>query len=121
MLSLDGHSLNIKTLVQTARNSEEIQLSPQAIESIKKSQERLDAIIAQGRPVYGLNTGFGIFADRTITPDERQQLNRNLILSHAVAMGEALRTGSRPADPRNTLSKGSPASARNWCKPCWIC
>ncbi len=109
MLSLDGHSLNIKTLVQTARNNEEINLSPQAIESIKKSQERLNAIIAQGRPVYGLNTGFGIFADRTITPDERQQLNRNLILSHAVAMGEALpdevvRTAMLIR--ANTLSKG---------------
>lgn len=90
MISLDGHSLNIGTLINASRKKEPVELSQKAIQSIEKSQQRLNTIIAQGKPVYGLNTGFGIFADRSITPDERQQLNRNLILSHAVGTGEEL-------------------------------
>ena len=37
--------------------------------------------------VYGINTGFGNFADKIITPDERAQLQVNLIRSHAVGVG----------------------------------
>ncbi len=116
MISLDGHTLSIGELENVSRNQEKIELSSTAIESIKKSQERLNAIIAQGKPVYGLNTGFGIFADRTITPQERQQLNRNLILSHAVGTG-----GELPEDVvraamlvrANTLAKGYSGISRD--------
>src|SRR5690606_17211723 len=42
------------------------------------------------KPVYGINTGFGIFADRQISPEDARTLNRNLILSHATATGPEL-------------------------------
>jgi histidine ammonia-lyase len=45
-------------------------------------------LIARGEPVYGLNTGFGVFADRHISAEDTQRLQRNLILSHAVGVGE---------------------------------
>jgi histidine ammonia-lyase len=109
MISLDGHTLNIETLIQVSRNHEKMELSPEAIDSIKISQKRLNTIIAKNEPVYGLNTGFGIFADRAITPDERQQLNRNLILSHAVGTGDELPEEIVRAAMlirANTLSKG---------------
>ena len=109
MISLDGHTLSINALIQASREKEPIELSASAIASIVKSQNRLNAIIAQGKPVYGLNTGFGIFADRAITPDERQQLNRNLILSHAVGTGDELPEEVVRAAitiRANTLSKG---------------
>ncbi len=109
MISLDGHTLTIDALIQTSRKHERLELSKTAIESIAKSQKRLNDIISKGRPVYGLNTGFGIFADRAITPDERQQLNRNLILSHAVGTGEELPeevVRAAMAIRANTLAKG---------------
>lgn len=37
--------------------------------------------------VYGINTGFGNFADRVIEPSQREQLQRNLVRSHAVGVG----------------------------------
>ena len=90
MISLDGHSLSLNAVISASRFDDKIELSPAASTAMQKSQERLQAIIAQSKPVYGLNTGFGIFADRTITRAESQQLNRNLILSHAVGTGNPL-------------------------------
>ena len=90
MISLDGHSLNLNAVINASRYNDNVELSQSAKASMQKSQENLQAIIAQSKPVYGLNTGFGIFADRTITRAESQQLNRNLILSHAVGTGNPL-------------------------------
>ncbi len=47
-------------------------------------------IVKKGKPVYGINTGFGIFAEKNISPEDSHWLNRNLILSHAVATGPDL-------------------------------
>jgi Histidine ammonia-lyase len=61
MISLDGHSLDIGTLIKASRKKEPVELSQKAIQSIEQSQQRLNAIIAQGKPVYGLNTGIRHF------------------------------------------------------------
>jgi histidine ammonia-lyase len=50
----------------------------------------VEGIIAEDRPVYGINTGFGIFADRRISKEDAATLSRNLIISHAVATGPDL-------------------------------
>lgn len=90
MITLDGNNLSVNALVQIARNEEKTKLSGDAKKAIEISQDRLKTIIAQAKPVYGLNTGFGIFSDRMISHDEGKQLNRNLILSHATGTGALL-------------------------------
>jgi histidine ammonia-lyase len=59
--------------------------------------------------VYGINTGFGNFANKVINKDMRKQLQINLIRSHAVNVGEPLpiNTVKRMTILRiNTLAKG---------------
>ncbi len=41
-------------------------------------------------PIYGINTGFGIFANKVISEIDNEKLNRNLIISHAVGTGDRL-------------------------------
>lgn len=53
-----------------------------------QSRQWVEAIVGRGEPVYGLNTGFGVFADKRISARDTQHLQRNLILSHAVGVGE---------------------------------
>jgi histidine ammonia-lyase len=65
-------------------------MSVRGRQQIEDSRLRLEAIMASGHPVYGINTGFGIFADQSIPPEESATLSRNLILSHAVGTGTAL-------------------------------
>lgn len=90
MLTLDGHSLTIAEIHRVAREHVPVQLAPEAQDKIENSRQWVEEIVAAGRPVYGINTGFGVFADRQISAEDSQLLSRNLILSHAVGTGPDL-------------------------------
>ncbi|WP_157269684.1 histidine ammonia-lyase [Azohydromonas aeria] len=57
---------------------------------VRASAAAVDALLAHGAPAYGINTGFGKLAHTHIPDDQLAQLQRNLILSHAVGTGEDL-------------------------------
>jgi histidine ammonia-lyase len=90
MIEIDGNQLTIQQVVAVARNGEQTKLSDYARQHMLQSYAWVQSIVAAGRPVYGINTGFGIFADQRISPSDSNRLTRNLILSHAVATGPAL-------------------------------
>jgi histidine ammonia-lyase len=50
----------------------------------------VEAIIAEGRTAYGINTGFGLLASTKIAPEDLAKLQRSLVLSHAAGVGEPL-------------------------------
>jgi histidine ammonia-lyase len=52
----------------------------------------LEKLIATGRTIYGVNTGFGKLANQRIEPEEVLSLQENLLRSHAVGMGPILST-----------------------------
>ncbi|MEA1648343.1 histidine ammonia-lyase [Nitrospirillum sp. BR 11164] len=56
----------------------------------EKSAATVDAVMAAGRTAYGINTGFGLLAKTRIGNDQLSQLQRNLVLSHAVGTGPLL-------------------------------
>ena len=88
-LVLDGHSLTLDDVRRAARSSEQpVELAEDARQRMEQSHVWVEQLIARGQPVYGLNTGFGTFADRNISREDTQRLQRNLILSHAVGAGE---------------------------------
>lgn len=86
-LLLDGQSLSLPTVAQVARELVPVALDSAARERMAVSHAWVIALIAANQPVYGLNTGFGMFADRHISPEDTVRLQRNLILSHAVGVG----------------------------------
>jgi histidine ammonia-lyase len=90
MIIIDGTHLTIEDVVRVARFAEPVGLSPEARERMQLSRDWVMAIAASPRAVYGINTGFGIFADQRIPPSASALLSRNLILSHAVATGPEL-------------------------------
>ena len=90
MLKLNGSDLTISEVVAVARNGEGVSLTAQAIENIRRARRWVEEIVAAGKPVYGINTGFGIFSDRQISAQDSAKLSRNLIISHAVGTGNPL-------------------------------
>ena len=90
MLMIDGNTLTIAGIVAVARHAEPVGLAAEARQRMQTSQEWVRQMVAAGDPVYGINTGFGIFADQRIPPEASARLSRNLILSHAVATGPDL-------------------------------
>jgi histidine ammonia-lyase len=65
-------------------------LSADSAAAIEASAATVQAIVAQGDPAYGINTGFGLLAKQHIPQQQLEQLQRNLILSHAVGTGALL-------------------------------
>lgn len=57
---------------------------------VDASAAAVERIVASGRSVYGVNTGFGLLAQTRIPDDKLAELQRNLVLSHAAGVGPAL-------------------------------
>ena len=89
MLELSGLNLNAEGLSRIAAG-ESVSLNTAALASVSENRSVIDRILAEGRTVYGINTGFGQFATVVIPPDQLQQLQLNLIRSHAAGVGEPL-------------------------------
>jgi histidine ammonia-lyase len=89
MIRLDGQSLTAPLLTRIAEG-EEVSLDPGALARVAENRAVVDRIVAEGRTVYGINTGFGQFATVVIPPDQLQQLQLNLIRSHAAGVGTPL-------------------------------
>lgn len=109
MIEIDGHHLSLEDVVRVARFGEPVTISMAGRENIDRSRRWLETILATGKPVYGINTGFGIFADKRIPSKDSSKLSRNLILSHAVGTGNPLPVEVVRAAMlvrANTLTKG---------------
>ncbi len=63
-------------------------LAPEAAQQIDRDAEAVENIIASGKPVYGINTGFGKLASVRIHDRDLGKLQENLVLSHSVGVGE---------------------------------
>ncbi len=90
MIEIDGNTLTIAAIVAVARHAEPAGLAADARQRMLTSHAWVSQMVAAGEPVYGINTGFGIFADQRIPPADSARLSRNLILSHAVGAGPEL-------------------------------
>ena len=67
-----------------------VRLDTSAAEAVAASARAVDAIVAKGKPAYGINTGFGKLASMRIGADDLATLQRNLVLSHAAGVGEPM-------------------------------
>jgi histidine ammonia-lyase len=109
MIEINGNSLTLEQIAAVARLHETASLSEDGLIAVQHSRACLEKIVSSDAPVYGINTGFGIFSDRRIPQSDGAKLSRNLILSHSVGTGPDL-----PAEVvraamlvrANTLSKG---------------
>jgi histidine ammonia-lyase len=98
MIRLDGNSLTIEQLVQIARGGERVERDPATHAAVARSEALIASVVenyrrayAEGKAApseYGVTTGFGEFKDKPIAPDDLEQLQRNLLLSHSVGVGE---------------------------------
>ena len=79
--------LAAEDVVAVAREGASVTLSEDARSAIKTARTHVEALAASDDPVYGVSTGFGALATRHIPADQRTQLQRSLIRSHAAGTG----------------------------------
>ena len=111
-LELDGESLTIDNVVAVARakpGALTLRLTPGARHKVLRAREAVERIVARGDVVYGITTGFGAFKDKVIPLEQVRQLQRNIVMSHAVGVGKPFSTDVVRAMMlvrANTLAKG---------------
>ncbi len=81
------HGMTFEDVVAVARRDAEIVITNDAIVAMQRSRDLVDRYAASDIPVYGVSTGFGALANRHIGRDDRRQLQRSLVRSHAAGTG----------------------------------
>lgn len=87
-LGVDG--MTLEDLVAIARESARIRLAAESEERITKSRDLVERWLQEGRVIYGVTTGFGALSDVMIPAEDTRLLQQNILMSHAVGVGEVL-------------------------------
>jgi len=109
---LDGESLTFKEVLTVAYSKPgvtRVSLADEAKTKVNRSSAAVDTLLERGEIAYGITTGFGAFKDKIISREEVEQLQRNIVVSHAVGVGEAFDTPTVRAIMlirANTLARG---------------
>jgi histidine ammonia-lyase len=89
-LEMNAGTLSLATLRRIHEQPTVLELSAQDRGRIASASDLVDKIVASGEAAYGINTGFGLLAQTRIAPEQLELLQRNLLLSHAAGVGDAL-------------------------------
>jgi histidine ammonia-lyase len=87
---LTGSGLTVDDVEGVARRGAVVELDPDARSRVQRSREVVERLVAEGAVVYGVTTGVGALADRTIEPADAARLQEHLLMSHAAGVGEPL-------------------------------
>ena len=90
-MEINHNWLKIAELSRFIEDKGEVSLSETAKEKINRCRTYLDQKLAQSsQPIYGINTGFGSLCNTKIDSNQLEQLQENLVMSHACGTGEEL-------------------------------
>jgi histidine ammonia-lyase len=109
---INGENLTIEQVVAVAygKPSEpRVVLSEQAEQNVIRAAEAVQTLLDRGEIAYGITTGFGAFKDKIISRDDVETLQRNILLSHAVGVGDLFDVPTTRAIlliRANTLARG---------------
>jgi histidine ammonia-lyase len=88
MITLTGGSLTLEQMKEVLYGKQKVGASEKSMMAVQKSREAVERIVSESRVVYGITTGFGKFSDVLIDKKHVQDLQLNLIRSHACGVGE---------------------------------
>jgi histidine ammonia-lyase len=109
---LDGESLTFEQVLLVAYGDPgqpRVLLSEQAKTNVQRAANAVDTLLERGEIAYGITTGFGAFKDKIISLSEVEKLQRNIVVSHAVGVGDSFDTPTVRAIMlirANTLARG---------------
>jgi histidine ammonia-lyase len=89
-LEVRAGTLSLSTLRRIYEQPTVLRLPEKDLARILQANALVEKIVASGDAAYGINTGFGLLAQTRIPNDELELLQRNLLLSHAAGVGDAL-------------------------------
>ena len=88
---IDGESLTFEQVIEVAYGNPgepRVGLASDARSKVQSAANAVDTLLDRGEIAYGITTGFGAFKDKIISLEEVETLQRNIVLSHAVGVGD---------------------------------
>lgn len=88
---LNGQSLTLDQVIAVAYGQPDaprVELSAEAQANVTRAAGAVEQLLARGEVAYGITTGFGAFKNRIIPPEQVAELQRNIIISHSVGVGQ---------------------------------
>ncbi|RUO20960.1 histidine ammonia-lyase [Aliidiomarina iranensis] len=89
-LEIQPGQLSLAELRNIDRNAVNISLPAEAYKDVERAAKTVADVLAEGRVVYGINTGFGLLASTRIAPEQLADLQRRIVLSHAAGVGKMM-------------------------------
>ena len=83
-------NLTIAKVIDIAAGKTNGVLSDAAIKNIRSSQQHVQDIVANNKTVYGINTGFGILSNTSISEEDTKTLQHKILQSHSVGVGDPI-------------------------------
>jgi len=90
IITIDGKTLTHSDVTAVAMGKAQVVVCADAVSRMQKSRDVVERIIRGDEAVYGINTGFGALVSERISNDDLEQLQINLVRSHACAIGEPM-------------------------------
>ena len=86
-IQLGESGLTREQLLRVARGGERVEIDHSVVERLTAQRAAIEEMVQSGVPVYGVSTGFGSLATTFVAPDQRRELQRALVRSHAAGVG----------------------------------
>jgi len=88
--SITGKTITLEECYEIVKSEAKIVFSAEAEAKINKCRAAIEKLMADGKTVYGVNTGFGKLSNTRIKNEEAEYLQQNLVISHACGVGNPL-------------------------------
>jgi len=82
--------LTVAKVIEIAQGKLQTELTEEAIGNVNNCRAKVETMASGDKAVYGINTGFGPLCDVQITPEETSKLQVNLLITHAVGVGNPI-------------------------------
>jgi histidine ammonia-lyase len=89
-VTLGAAPLTLEALEAVARRGAKLAIHPDVMARVQRSRALVERWVAEGRPVYGITTGFGALCEVVIPPADTRTLQENILMSHAAGVGDPL-------------------------------
>ncbi|WP_261301465.1 histidine ammonia-lyase [Paenibacillus andongensis] len=87
---LGDHPISVSEFVAVARYGAKVSFSQSYCDRVKQSRQLIEKFLSENRIIYGVTTGFGSNVTEIISTEDAETLQRNIVRSHAVSVGEPL-------------------------------
>lgn len=85
-----GKKMELKDLVNVARYGYKVKFSEEYIARVNKSRKLVEKWVEEEKVMYGITTGFGSLCKNIIPKDKAVELQKNIVMSHSVSVGDPL-------------------------------